>query len=644
MNLDKHDKLLVNSLKNKLTEENILLLDVNPLKIKDGEYHILILNNKLIFLKRLNFDSLESFIQTVKFFLKDSQKNDYKRLKQRLNNHRQLVKDKNNQLLRFDIQIKYYLPDFNIKNYEYTKLNKEIKYFLDDCIFQNEFRKIITNPQKEFKVSNDQKIITHEMKKVILQKLSPEYTISKPNIGEIINHSNTDDKDYYVKSNDRIANIYTLDEEQINIINNISKGNQLLLACAGSGKSVLLLSKCFKAASKHPDRKFLLTCYNVNLKNYYEWQIEVAGFREKNVECITFLALCKRLIKNNKLKYNGKRDDFDKIFETVKKALKEGKINERYFGIFIDEVQIFKSEWYKFCFNLLENKNSNDHLFVVCGDLSQRVKLELEQGKAPWQGDEKLPDFNKEKNIIRIEKNYRNTKQINDYINSFIGLARNCLSRLRFKHGSEDLFLRGKAFREGELPKILELKNYNNKSEAKMIIKEIDCLIKKGVSISEIAVVMFHKQFRSRTGIPNWEDRHYNIFNPLIRLLHNNKYSHTILFDYGNELRSDYAERKGINLISSEGALGLDFDAVILCGLKPMGLYHNTKDAEIIFDKSNPVDERLEIEKNFHENITTLYTSCTRARNYLSIILPETIDESIYSYLLKKAKVKMSIK
>ena len=55
-----------------------------------------------------------------------------------------------------------------------------------------------------------------------------------------------------------------LDDGQINYINKIKKGDQLIIACAGSGKSVILISKCFKVAGLNPDKRFLITGYNRN--------------------------------------------------------------------------------------------------------------------------------------------------------------------------------------------------------------------------------------------------------------------------------------------------------------------------------------------------------------------------------------------
>ena len=50
-------------------------------------------------------------------------------------------------------------------------------------------------------------------------------------------------RDGLLEETDRAVQSYRLDDRQINFVNKISKGNQLILACAGSGKSVLLISR-----------------------------------------------------------------------------------------------------------------------------------------------------------------------------------------------------------------------------------------------------------------------------------------------------------------------------------------------------------------------------------------------------------------
>ena len=235
-------------------------------------------------------------------------------------------------------------------------------------------------------------LIDEDSVNYIFQRLCPEIIIPKKFF--LDEHAITNANDAALTHQDRAVQAYRLDDRQINIINKIAKGNQLILACAGSGKSVLLISKCFKLASLNPSEKFLITCYNRNLNQYYQWAIAQAGFTAKNVRCSTFYGLCRQLLISNGISVpsiyftpNGNKEEYyNKLFEMANDALANGKIKERYLGIFIDEVQIFKPEWYRFCFNLLKNKTASEHYFVIAGDKSQDIKNNIKNKKAPWQG------------------------------------------------------------------------------------------------------------------------------------------------------------------------------------------------------------------------------------------------------------------
>ena len=52
--------------------------------------------------------------------------------------------------------------------------------------------------------------------------------------------------------------------------------------------------------------------------------------------------------------------------------MKAGHIKNRYYGVFIDEVQMFEPEWYKACYDLIENKSSDDH-FLLSAVISLKV-------------------------------------------------------------------------------------------------------------------------------------------------------------------------------------------------------------------------------------------------------------------------------
>ena len=158
----------------------------------------------------------------------------------------------------------------------------------------------------------------------IFQRLCPEITIPRKIILDEYQH--VDGVDGCLTTVDRSVQSYRLEPEQINLVNRIAKGNQLILACAGSGKSVILISKCFKLASLNPKEKFLITCYNRNLSDYYHWAIAQASFRDKNVVASSFFSLCIDLLQKNNIPVpsNG---DYDEIFRTANSALKNNGTN-----------------------------------------------------------------------------------------------------------------------------------------------------------------------------------------------------------------------------------------------------------------------------------------------------------------------------
>ena len=87
-------------------------------------------------------------------------------------------------------------------------------------------------------------------------------------------------------------------------------------------------------------------------------------------------------------------------------------------------------------------------------------------------------------------------------------------------------------------------------------------------------------------------------------------------------------------MIKFQSTLGLDFRAAIICGLVPLGEYDGIK---------NPNWEHLKTNEETYSNaiaatqscIQNLYVACTRAKEVLYIIAPETENESVFMKILK---------
>lgn len=468
----------------------------------------------------------------------------------------------------------------------------------------------------------------------VFQRLCPEITIPRKYIlDEIAAVGGVDGE---VNVSDRAVQSYRLDSKQIDIINKIAKGNQLILACAGSGKSVLLISKCFKLASLNPSEQFLITCYNNNLNNYYQWAIAQAGFTSKNVRCSTFLRMCRQLLESNNLPiptaYQQNNEYYDRLFNAANTALEQGRIKERFYGIFIDEVQIFKPEWYRFCFNLLKSKNADDHFFIIAGDKSQDIKNNIKHGKAPWQGGgAAYPEYRGK--TLPIETNYRNSKPINDAIDKYVEASKQLGARLGVDLTSDpELFLRGTSYRNGNAPTLVELADLSNQGEANAIGDAIKRLIEvKGLSEVDIAIVLFNESAKYTT--KGWLTHYYRLWPYIIQYFNANGWETPAFLKQGYSEGATYGSRRGVTVVTIEGALGLDFRAVVLAGLRPLGTHEKVRTlSEFASSSPEQLPDKLEA---FKKNVNFLYTACTRAKDELTIILSAPRGESIYMDLLR---------
>jgi len=474
----------------------------------------------------------------------------------------------------------------------------------------------------------------------VFQRLCPEITIPRKYI--LDENGTVAGTDGPMDTTDRAVQSYRLDSKQIDIINKIAKGNQLILACAGSGKSVLLISKCFKLASLNPSDNFLITCYNRNLNNYYQWAIAQAGFSDKNVRCSTFFGLCRFLLEDNgiALPTANKRDDYyDRLFLIANNALSEGRIRQRYYGIFIDEVQIFKPEWYRFCFNLLKSKNADDHFFTIAGDKSQDIKNNIKHGKAPWQGGgEAYPEYRGK--MLPIETNYRNSKPINDAIDSYVAAAKTLGTTLGVDLTSDpELFLRGTAYRNGNEPTLVELSDLSNEGEGKAIGDAVrDLIDNKGLSEVDIAVILYNKAAPYTT--KGWKTHYYELLPFIKQYFYAQGWENPAILITGESEGVTYGSRRGVTIATIEGSLGLDFRAVVVAGLRPLGTHEKVR-TMTEFESATPeqLPEKLEA---FKKNINFLYTGCTRAKDELTIILSASQGESIYMDLLRQSMQKGS--
>ncbi|MCS5421726.1 MULTISPECIES: UvrD-helicase domain-containing protein [Psychrilyobacter] len=589
---------------NNLSVKSKVFVNLNA--ISDEEIHVILSKSKILCLIPIAMDNLEKFLKLRELIYNDQIKKFRKNIKNRLLDHRALRKDETE--LKFALEVKFIFKSESVKNLRRNnfKFKNEEKCYLDDNVLLNEELK------KEILLSKKSKEMTEEDHNNIIHLLAPEYVIPKAKENKNIPTIVENPKDIDITS-------FLLDSSQIDIINDIKLGNSLILASAGSGKSVILFSKALKIAAKNPDKEVLVLCFNKNLASYYEWKISISGFRVRNLKCLTFHKFLENILSENvmSVRFRKKDDEYwTKVFERARQLVKTSNTLKKYFGIFIDEIQIFKPEWYKFCIDMLEDLDKN--YLSICGDVSQNVNKNIKAGIAPWQG-KGLPNYRGRS--IRLNKNYRNTKEITNYMNSFINKVKKSIEQYSIEvENQNEMYVLGESLYSGDKVRYFESSRLNVIDK---IIEEIEYYNEvKKIPLQEIAVLFPYRQYGLKK---------YYIDYWLENKLKEKYIDFTSIISSGNNLGKYYSQIEGVVLSTIESSLGLDFDAVILTGLLPLGEYKKSKQLA----RKRKITE--EVKEEFLDAVNKIYTGCTRARKNLSIISDVSSTESDYVKFIKES-------
>jgi hypothetical protein len=258
-------------------------------------------------------------------------------------------------------------------------------------------------------------------------------------------------------------------------------------------------------------------------------------------------------------------------------------------------------------------EEDDDRVFLMAGDLNQAVRALSRKGDAPWKRMNGINlDF---KGRVRyIEKNYRNSKEIGEYISNMLQHMNKRLTMLDLINSLEYEY---NSFKVGDNPTIalkvqtgiprIDIRDYVINA-----IKEIATTYK--ISYSDIAVLFPFRQ------VPYMK---YYFLHWLQQGLDDAGISYSMII---NDKDHQFAKTRqgditGVVISTIESSLGLDFKAVILAGLYPYS-YVN-KDGEVGKEikswsdiKCMPSDDQAAVQSQMR----AVYTACSRARDVLYVL------------------------
>ena len=468
--------------------------------------------------------------------------------------------------------------------------------------------------------------------RAIFERLAPEYTVVMNETENIqIKESKTkvSDADLRITGKEQEYKTFFLDEYQVAQVNDMGKGHRVILANPGAGKSVILLSKAFKYASIYKDSRILLTCYNSNLAESYAFKRACANFGDNNnLHIMTFHKLVKKIYQEILHMDCG---GFFATDEEVQKCIdyvKAGKVNLRFKAIFIDEVQNFNPLYLELCYLLLEN--SEDQVFLMAGDLNQSIRAKSRKGDVPWK-QIRGANLDFSGRVRYIEKNYRNSQEVGEYIFGMLTLMNKRLDMLGMINQLEYEY---NSFTMGDKPTIaLKIETGVDRMEIKKkvitAIKEIANVYK--VSYSDIAVLFpFRQQAYRRYFFLSW----------LKDALDEEGISYSLIINENNgyAARRRFGNTSGVVISTIESSLGLDFKAVVLAGLYPYNYVNIDGQSRAKISSWSDIKSMNEAEQEaVQSQMRAIYTACSRARDVLYVISDLTTGSPMEEILEKSA-------
>ena len=459
--------------------------------------------------------------------------------------------------------------------------------------------------------------ISEKESKAIFERLAPEYTVvihekEECAIEEI--GSPIDIAGEKITGKEVEFKTFFLDKRQVSLVNELGKGHRVLLANAGAGKSVILLSKALKYASMFKESRILLTCFNNNLSDSYAFKRRNAAANSKyrNLHIMTLHRLVRKLYDEClgiKLSNNiATEDEIRKCIEYVK----NGTIQLRFKAVFIDEVQIFDPIYLELCYALYDK--SENGTFLMAGDLNQSVRKQSRKGDVPWKKIEngKL-DFSGR--VKYIEENYRNSKEISKYLLQMLQRMNRKFEELNIINTQEYLY---DTYKEGTNSGIAieVIPDVNRMEITRSVISAIRHInTKYNIGYSEMAVLFPFKDYSSLK---------YHFMKWLTDALDKEGIIYSTITNAESGTKTRYSDTEGIVLSTIDSSLGLDFKAVIVTGLFPYNyVYSKEGDARHLKKLTDwkmiarlPEDEKETVQIQ----IRKMYTACSRARDLLCII------------------------
>ena len=285
---------------------------------------------------------------------------------------------------------------------------------------------------------------------------------------------------YKIIFNNQMSNVIdypfskvSLNNQQYKIVTEKNLKNKLLLSCAGSGKTLTIISKICYMINKlnlNPD-EFIICTFNRNAGEELKKRIcGLIGITD--IICGTFHSIGLKLLKKFDYLYIDSEYHIDEtqiIFLNFLKSERSVKLKEKYKYIFVDEVQDINEIQLEMVKEI--EKNSKEML-LVGDDLQNIYAFRGSDNNIIKNINVHFPDIEVEKMIY----NYRSCKEIVNLANEIQEKNTDCIFKKMISK-----------FETNKLPEIHKFKNLS--CEIRFIVSSIIKDLKNGIKKKQIGIL-----------------------------------------------------------------------------------------------------------------------------------------------------------
>jgi superfamily I DNA and RNA helicase len=339
--------------------------------------------------------------------------------------------------------------------------------------------------------------------------------------------------------------IKTLDVKQEQLARSLGSGHRLFCGVAGSGKTLILLSRAKTLAGGVFNKRVLILCFNITLAAYLRSLIEAENnpLYQERIEVLHFHDWAKSIM--GKLpNLREFRAEYDEVLgDRLLEELDHIPVEQKWDAVLIDEAHTFHPNWFKCCAAALKDPENDDLLIV--SDKSQSL---YKRQKFSW----KSVGIKAQGRTRRLNQNYRNTEEI-------LSAAWDLVKSPSVEEDEEEAFPLvepSAALRTGKRPTLQLCES--RKAEVENAIAKIQQLVSEGYESKDIAIIYRY--------LGRCEAEPFSLLTQQLDEFGLGCY-------WVNKDKSNYSSRHpGVRLITAKSALGLEFKAVIVLWVQQFGV------------------------------------------------------------------------